>query len=151
MDFLKPNIKETVRKKRFQQKALHNYSAENRTFVMDEHVYLRNTAGGAHKWVPVKVVRQTGPVSYHVKERDSDTVHRRHGDQLRARVPPEVVETETETVDTEIQEQTTGNDVSVEIAVGLPVQPPALLEPPPAIVGRSERVRKKPKKYLAEH
>ena len=100
---------------------------------MDEHVYLRNTAGGAHKWVPVKVVRQTGPVSYHVKERDS----------------PELVETKTETVDTEIQ--TTGNDASVEITVGFPVQPPAQLESPPAIVRRFERVRKKPKKYLEEH
>lgn len=31
------------------------------------------------------VVRQTGPVTYEVRERESDTVHRRHGDQLRAR------------------------------------------------------------------
>ncbi|KAI9520745.1 hypothetical protein NQZ68_013150 [Dissostichus eleginoides] len=30
------------------------------------------------------VVRQTGPVSYEVLERDSDTVHRRHGDHVPA-------------------------------------------------------------------
>lgn len=28
---------------------------------------------------------QTGPVSYEVREHDSDTVHRRHGDQTRGR------------------------------------------------------------------
>lgn len=144
LDFLKPNTKETVRKKQYQQKAQHDDSAENRTFDTDEHVYLWNTAGGPHKWIPGLVVRQTGPVSYQVRERDSDTVHRRHGDQLRARAPPETV---TETLETETREQTTENDSTVEVTVDLPVQTPVPFEPPPVNVRRSERVRKKPMRY----
>lgn len=47
---------------------------------------------------PGLVVRQTGHVSYAVRERDSDTVHRCQGDQLRAWVPaePDTVLTETQ-------------------------------------------------------
>ncbi|CAL1572401.1 unnamed protein product [Knipowitschia caucasica] len=146
LDFLKPNTKETVRKKQYQQKDQHDYSAENRTFEMDEYVYLRNTAGGAHKWIPGQVVRQTGPVSYQVKERDSDTVHRRHGDQLRARASPEQTDIDTETFEAEMQN--TGNDTPVETTVDLPVQPSVPPEPPSVTVRRSERVRKKPNRYL---
>ncbi|XP_059201274.1 uncharacterized protein K02A2.6-like [Centropristis striata] len=89
LDFLKPCTKETVRKRQYQQKARHDHRAADRSFGVDDAVYLRSTVGGDPKWIPGLVVRQTGPVSYEVRERDSDTVHRRHGDQLRARATAE--------------------------------------------------------------
>ncbi|XP_027869143.1 uncharacterized protein K02A2.6-like [Xiphophorus couchianus] len=76
LDFIKPNIKETVRRKQYRQKAQHDFTAVDRSFSVDDAVYLRNTGGGVHKWTPGQVVRQTGPVSYEVKERYSNTVHR---------------------------------------------------------------------------
>lgn len=89
LDFLKPCTKEAVRKRQYQQKDCHDCSAAVRSFSVDDAVYLRSTVGGDPKWIPGLVVRQTGPVSYEVRERDSDTVHRRHGDQLRARAMAE--------------------------------------------------------------
>ena len=84
LDLLKPCTKETVRKRQYQQKDRHDRSAADRSFSVGDAMYLRSTVGGDPKWIPGLVVRQTGPVSYEVRERDSDTVHRHHGDQLRA-------------------------------------------------------------------
>uniref|UniRef100_A0A665US80 Integrase catalytic domain-containing protein n=1 Tax=Echeneis naucrates TaxID=173247 RepID=A0A665US80_ECHNA len=89
LDFLKPCTKETVHKKQYQQKDRHDRSAADRSFCMDDAVYLRSTVGGDPKWIPGSVVRQTGPVSYEDRERDSNTVHRCHGDRLRARATAE--------------------------------------------------------------
>uniref|UniRef100_A0A3P9MD94 Integrase catalytic domain-containing protein n=1 Tax=Oryzias latipes TaxID=8090 RepID=A0A3P9MD94_ORYLA len=97
LDFLQPCTKERVRKRQYHQKDCHDYSAADRSFAVEDAVYLRSTVSGGHIWIPGMVVRQTGPVSYKVREWDSGTVHRRHGDQLRERAVPaadQVVSTE---------------------------------------------------------
>ncbi len=66
LDFLKPNIHETVRRKQYLHKNLHNYQARERSFAVNEPVFLRNTVGGDPKWLSGVVVQQTGPVSYKV-------------------------------------------------------------------------------------
>lgn len=108
-------------------------------------MYLRSTVGGGHKWIPGLVVRQTGPVSYKVRERDSDTVHRRHGDQLRARA---TAESDTVVTDSQV-EQLNGKDCSVsQDIVDSTVQSPELLEPEPVPLRRSARVCKPPRVFM---
>lgn len=84
LDILKPYTKETVCKRQYQQMDHHDHSAADKSFSVDDAVYLRNTVGRDHNGIPGLVVRQKGPVSYEVGQRDSNTVHRRHRDQLRA-------------------------------------------------------------------
>lgn len=89
LDFLKPCTKETVRKKQCLQKDRHDSSAADQSFSVDDIIYLRSTVGGDHRWIPALVVRETGLALHVVRERDADTAHRRHGDQLRARTTAE--------------------------------------------------------------
>lgn len=69
-----------------------------------------------------KFLRQTGPVSYDVRERDTDTVHRRHSSQLCARA---VAEPETEITKTHIAQKddcvTPYNDVVSNSDAQLPI------------------------------
>lgn len=84
LDFLKPNIHETVRRKQYWQKNQHDYRARERSFAVDNSVFLRSTVGGDPKWLSGVITQQTGPVSYKVCDPISDTVYRRHGDQMRS-------------------------------------------------------------------
>ena len=54
-----------------------------RKFQVNDHLFARNYIG-SRKWIPVSVVKITGPVSYLVKT-ESGAVIRRHVDQLRVR------------------------------------------------------------------
>lgn len=45
LDFLRPSITSTVRRKQYRQKDLHDRSAVDRYFAADEAVYLRSTVG----------------------------------------------------------------------------------------------------------
>ncbi|KAM9717125.1 uncharacterized protein ACNS7B_020902 [Menidia menidia] len=143
LDFIKPNTKETVRRKQYRQKAQHDFTAVDRSFSVDDAVYLRNTGGGVHKWIPGQVVRQTGPVSYEVKERYSNTVHRRHGDQLRTQA---VAEPDVEDSETPTQEQKDVNITPKQSDLDSGVHPPVSPDPS-VILRRSTRTRKTPKRY----
>lgn len=91
------------------------------------------------------VVRQTGPVSYEVREQDSNTVHRHHGDQLRPRA---TAESETVVTDSQV-EQLDGKDCGgLQDIVDSTVQSPELLEPETVALRRSTRVSKPPKRYM---
>ncbi|XP_051916747.1 uncharacterized protein K02A2.6-like [Hippocampus zosterae] len=91
LDFLKPSISDTVRRRQYQQKEEHDRQAADRQFDVDDPVYLRNTAGEHPKWIPGVVTQRTGPVSYHVQG-ETDQVYRRHGDQLHLRYPPDILD-----------------------------------------------------------
>ncbi|KAK9515825.1 hypothetical protein VZT92_026433 [Zoarces viviparus] len=142
---IQPCTKETVRKKQYQQKEHHDRTAADRFFIADDAVYLRSTVTGSHKWIPGLIVRQTGPVSYEVRERDSDTVHRRHGDQLRARAiaEPDIDVTESQA---ELGDGEDGS--SSQEVVDANMQTPELLEPEPVVLRRSNRMTKPPKRYM---
>ncbi|XP_054876594.1 uncharacterized protein K02A2.6-like [Poeciliopsis prolifica] len=80
LDFLKPNTKETVRRKQYRQKAQHDFTAVDRSFSVDDAVYLRNTGGGVSQvdtWTGCKTK---------LAQFDLNTVHRRYGDQLRNQI-----------------------------------------------------------------
>lgn len=52
LDFHKPSTKATVRRKQYQQKDCHDISATDRSFNVDNPVYLRSSVGGNHIWIP---------------------------------------------------------------------------------------------------
>ena len=67
----------------------------NRSFALDDPVYLQNTGGGREKWIPGVIAKQTGPVSYRVQGTDGDGTYRWHGDQLRSRFPTDGLDLDT--------------------------------------------------------
>lgn len=57
LDFLKPSTKATVRRKQYQQKDCHDISATDRSFNVDDPVYLRSSVAGDHIWIRALVMR----------------------------------------------------------------------------------------------
>ena len=84
LDLLRPNTAERVEQKQHQQKVRHDTNTRVRTFGVGNTVFVKNFGPG-RKWLPGKVTKVTGPVSYQVKLTDGR--HRRcHVDQLRIRI-----------------------------------------------------------------
>ena len=90
-DLLKPNVSTRVEQKQQQQKDNYDTHAVPRQFE-EEEVYVRDFRPG-HAWLPGKIVKCSGPVSYRVKIGD-DQVVRRHQDHLRKRSTPALVWTD---------------------------------------------------------
>ena len=79
-DLLHPDIQEKVETKQTKIPQPHQ---KIRTFSIGDKLYAKNYSGSP-TWIPVTVVKVTGPVSYHV-ETENGIVIRRHTDQLRLR------------------------------------------------------------------
>lgn len=90
LDLLKPDVKRRVDKKLFT-----NETKSMKVFNVGDKVWARNFTGGV-KWVPGKVIKQLGPVLYHVSAKGM--VWKRHADQLRTRVATDRDVGEAETV-----------------------------------------------------
>ena len=123
-----------------------------RKFKVDDRLYARNYQG-TKKWIPVKVTKITGPVSYQV-ETESGIVLRRHVDQLRIRHPPDNPISATESVDdcwllprVESNDSNPSSSPSVPSEVVQPssVTPAATSDPAP--VRRSVRDRRPVQRY----
>ena len=82
LDFLKPNLAETVQSKVLAQKKNHDARTRSRTFNVDEKVYVKDFP--SKKWVPGKVIEIRGPLSYLIQLSDG-RVRRRHVDAVRSR------------------------------------------------------------------
>ncbi len=161
LDFLKPNIQETVRRKQYLQKNLHDYQARERSFAVNESVSLRNTVGGDPKWLSGVVVQQTGPVSYKVRDPLSTTVYRRHGDQLRPRLSAsetydeqlmsrssvETQEPEKEMIETSSPDPGLVETSTTVCESELPVEPPESLVASPVGLRRSKRTIQLPQRF----
>lgn len=151
LDFLKPSVAETVRRKQYQQKERHDNKAAERQFDVDEQVYLRNTAGESPRWIPGVVKQQTGPVSYKVLGEKTDHMYRRHGDQLRPRFSPDTPEQVPEEEAAELAEQAeVGSGTELLVPETPAAELPRLPEPPdPATVTlrRSQRATRLPQRY----
>ena len=91
-DLLKPNVSTRVEQKQQQQKDNYDTHAVPRQFEEEEGVYVRDFRPG-HTWLPGKIVKCSGPVSYRVKIGDGQVV-RRHQDHLRKRSTPALVRTD---------------------------------------------------------
>ena len=91
-DLLKPNLTTRVEQKQQQQKHNHDTHAVPRKFQEGEKVYVRDFRP-SHTWLPGKIVKCSGPVSYKVQF-DNDQIVRRHQDHLRKQSSPALIMTE---------------------------------------------------------
>lgn len=119
-----------------------------RSFEQGDPVYVRDYRSGGPAWTPARVVESTGPVSYRAELADGE-IQRRHVDQIRKRLEPEL---------STPAEDTTNPTTSVDSPVSsLPVPEIAndCVEPVPEIpelpqVRRSQRVTRRPA-YLGDY
>ena len=81
---MKPHTAERVEKKQSLQKAKHDATAKARKFHVGDSVYLKDFTG-SRRWLAGKIVKETGPVSFHIQLQDGQQ-KRCHQDQLRIRV-----------------------------------------------------------------
>ncbi|XP_062846979.1 uncharacterized protein K02A2.6 [Trichomycterus rosablanca] len=144
LDFLKPNIQETMRRKQYLQKDGHDRKALDRQFDVDEQVYLRNTAGETPRWIPGIITQQSGPVSYKVRGEATDQEYRRHGDQLRPRHAAGLPDLQSEEVAEETGPMESSFRASSAPELSDPAEPP---DPVAVTLRRSQRTPKVPQRY----
>ena len=96
LDLLRP-IAERVENEQFRQKVRHDATAKSRTFHIEDSVFVKNHSGIGQRWLPGKVVKKTGPVSYVVELQDGRQ-KRCHLDQLRSRETDDDMQDMSETV-----------------------------------------------------
>ena len=82
LDLIRPNSAALVEAKQQQQKEAHDRTASIRTFSEGEAVYARNFSQG-EKWIPGRILKRTGPLSFRIQLEQGQIVWRRHQDQIR--------------------------------------------------------------------
>ena len=80
LDLLNPDVGRRVKKKQQDQKERHDYHAKERSLKPGDLLYTRNYSQGEN-WIPGRIERRTGPVSFTV-ELDDTRKMRRHQDQI---------------------------------------------------------------------
>ena len=84
LDRLFPNLTERVENQQSKQAKQHDSTKTLRTFKTGDRVFVKNFSTTPLTWIPGRVVKVTGPLSYHV-ELLSGHVVRRHVDAIRSR------------------------------------------------------------------
>ena len=64
-----------------------------RTFTLNDDVFVKNFASAGPNWLPGKIVGIRGPVSYDIQLKDGKVLHR-HVDHLRTGIPIQTEEPE---------------------------------------------------------
>lgn len=129
LDLLKPHTAERVESNQNKQKVKHDAGSKSRTFQTGDSVFAKNFGVGC-RWLPGKIVKKTGPVSFHVHLEDGRQ-RRCHQDHLRLRVvddgTPEMSEvvvddsfpiTTDETVEQEVNTQPTTQEAVLPVPTG---------------------------------
>ena len=80
-------------RQQFQQKQQHDIHARERTFTLNDDVFVKNFASADPNWLPGKIVAVRGPVSYDIQLKDGKVLHR-HIDHLRTGIPMQTEELE---------------------------------------------------------
>lgn len=88
-DLLYPTMSEKVQTQQLKQKLNHDRSKPLRTFEVGDTVFAENFTNTPPKWLPGKVVKVTGPLSYQI-ELQSGILVRRHVDSVRRRIETDV-------------------------------------------------------------
>ena len=81
LDLLLPSIADKVQRNQNLQKQTHDYHARDRQLRLDDLVLAKNHGQGP-PWIPGKILKQSGAVTFIVELTDG-TVVRRHLDQLK--------------------------------------------------------------------
>ncbi|XP_054277784.1 uncharacterized protein K02A2.6-like [Macrosteles quadrilineatus] len=85
LDRVHPDYSSSDKEEKILDKALHDYQqSPQRKFKENDSVFARNYNQRGPKWIPAKVTRITGPLSYHLITKEGIEI-RRHIDQLRPR------------------------------------------------------------------
>ena len=91
-DLLKPNLTTRVEQKQQQQKHNHDTHAVPQKFQEGEEVYIRDFRPG-HTWLPGKIIKCSGPVSFKVQF-NNDQIGHRHQSHLQKQSSPALIMTE---------------------------------------------------------
>ena len=129
-DLLYPDISRKVESQQFRQKLGHDNSKPLRSFQTGDLVYVENFTSSPPKWMPGKVVKVTGPLSYQV-EVESGAVVRRHVDNVRSRSDTALPENQRSQSDTESSNQVDPLTLP-DLHPVVPTIPPATPAIPPA-------------------
>ena len=144
-DSLFPNPAEKVESQQSKQAQQHDSTKPLRTFQVGDRVYVKDFSTTPVSWIPGKVVKITGPLSYHV-ELISGRVVRRHVDAVRHReanyfrTPPQS-KTASSVDDFLLPDIPLAHPAPRPDVVGPPPPPPP---PPPLPLRRSTRQRRPP-------
>ena len=84
LDRLFPDLSQRVEKHQSRQAEQHDNAKPLRSFKVDDPVYVKDFSTPNNTWIPGKVVKVTGPLSYHVEVQPGKVV-RRHVDAVRKR------------------------------------------------------------------
>lgn len=85
LDLVFPNVENQVQEKQYKQKQYHDKKSVNRQINAGQTVFARNFANSSTvKWITGEVIKQSGPLSYHIKLLDGRVI-RRHIDHIRTR------------------------------------------------------------------
>ena len=84
LDRLFPDLSQRVEKHQSRQAEQHDNAKPLRSFKVDDPVYVKDFSTPNNAWIPGKVVKVTGPLSYHVEVQPGKVV-RRHVDAVRKR------------------------------------------------------------------
>ena len=95
LDLVLPSAKSHVRRQQFQQKQQHDMHACERTFTLNDDVFVKNFASASPNWLPGKIVTVRGPVSYDIQLKNGKMLHR-HIDHVRTGIPMQTEEPENE-------------------------------------------------------
>ena len=82
LDRLFPDLSQRVEKHQSRQAEQHDNAKPLRSFKVDDPVYVKDFSTPNNAWIPGKVVKVTGPLSYHVEVQPGKVV-RRHVDAVR--------------------------------------------------------------------
>ena len=105
-------------------------------------MFAKNFSGAPPNWVPGRVVRVTGPLSYEIELQQGGTVHR-HVDAVRRREAAVTLTSDREWND---EDQST-DDIQPSFPTPAVGSPPTSNPTPPAPPRRSTRVRRPPHRY----
>lgn len=140
LDRFFPDLTLRVEDKQLKQAQQHDCSKPLRSFKQGDRVYVKDFTTSHPKWIPGKIVKTTGPLSYHV-ELLSGNVVRRHVDAIRTREvayprPHPLTVTSAPSVDED--------DLYLPDFPPTPATPPPPPPPPPLPTRRSDRHRAPP-------
>ena len=139
LDLLHPDTtREIIQKK--QQKTTSD--KQPREFKAEDHLFAKDFHNPKNKWIPVKVVKKTGPVSYEVIT-DNEIILRRHVDHLRKRFSNNTDHAESTDDNWQLPDAFTGDESQDNQTATSEDQPP---ENPPS-PRRSTRVRRPVDRY----
>ena len=140
LDLLFPEVSSKVESQQCRQKKAHDSNAlPARSFSVNDPIFARNFTGGSPNWLPGRVTKVTGPLSYEVELLSGGTV-RRHVDAVRRREPA---------VSTTEPEQGSHDPFPDEFPSSPnPVPDPPAMPPIPQPLRRSTRVSHPPNWYM---